>query len=369
VLLGRGAELSGAVPAAVEVGRRIGACFLTTVPAKGCLADARDPFDLGLAGTMAHPPARRLAGAADVVLVVGAALDTHNTFRGSFFGDARLIRVDIRPPAQMWHPAGDVIEITADAATAITQLAAQLPPGREPGRGPGWRNPETAELLASEPSRRAALAAVQPADGLNPWAVIAAIDAAVSDRAHIVTGVGHFWYFAAPYLSARPGRTFQFGYGFGLIGQGLPLAIGAAVGADRPTVAIEGDGSFWMNPQELQSAVRFGADLLVIVLNNAAYGSEFHKLGIAGLDPAAGTFDRPADVVAVARALGADARRVGTMAELHAGLAAFATSGGVRVLDVGVARSVMSEAYQRMHLPPPADENIGWSREKADDDA
>jgi acetolactate synthase-1/2/3 large subunit len=358
VVLGRGAELSGAVPAVVEVGRRIGACFLTTVPAKGCLADARDPFDLGLAGTMAHPPARRLAGLADVVLVVGAALDTHNTFRGSFFGDARLIRIDIRPPAQMWHPAGDVIEITADAATAITQLAAQLPPRREPG----LRNPETAELLAREPARRAALAAAQSADGLNPWAVIAAIDAAVSDRAHIVTGVGHFWYFAAPYLSARPGRTFQFGYGFGLIGQGLPLAIGAAVaaadaGANRPTVAIEGDGSFWMNPQELQSAVRFGANLLVIVLNNAAYGSEFHKLGIAGLDPAAGTFDRPADVVAVARALGADARRVATADELHAGLAAFAASGGVRVLDVGIARSVMSEAYQRMHLPPPADDN------------
>jgi thiamine pyrophosphate-dependent acetolactate synthase large subunit-like protein len=250
----------------------------------------------------------------------------------------------------MWHPAGEVIEITADAATAITRLAAELPAGRRPG----LRGPETAELLAGEPARRAALAAAHPADGLNPWAVIAAIDDAVPDRAHIVTGVGHFWYFVAPYLSARPGRTFHFGYGFGLIGQGLPLGIGGAVaaGADRPTVAIEGDGGFLMNPQELQSAVRFGADLLVIVLNNAAYGSEFHKLGIAGLDPAAGAFDRPADLVAVARALGADARRVDTLDELHAGLAAFAASGGVRVLDVGIARSVMSEAYQRMHLPP-----------------
>jgi thiamine pyrophosphate-dependent acetolactate synthase large subunit-like protein len=354
VLLGRGAELSGAVEAALEVGRRIGACFLTTVPAKGCLAAAQDPFDLGLAGTMAHPPARRLASTADVVLIVGAALDAHNTSRGSFFSDARLIRVDIRPPAQLWHPPGDVIEITADATAAITLLAAELPSGRRPG----LRGPDTTALLAGEPARRAALAATQPADGLNPWAVIAAIDAAVSDSAHIVTGVGHFWYFAAPYLSARPGRTFHFGYGFGLIGQGLPLAIGGAVaatGANRQTVAIEGDGSFLMNPQELQSAVRFGADLLVIVLNNAAYGSEFHKLGIAGLDPAAGAFDRPADLVAVARALGADARRVGTMDELHAGLAAFAASGGVRVLDIGIARSVMSEAYQRMHLAP-ADE-------------
>lgn len=346
VLLGRGAELSGAIQPAVEVGRGIGACFVTTVPAKGGLAAAADPFDLGLTGTMAHPPARRLAAAADVVLVLGAALDAHNTAGGSFFGDARLIRVDIRPPDQMWHPAGDVIEITADAATAITQLAALLPAGR----GPGLRTAQTAELLASEPARRLALAATKPADGLNPWAVIAAIDEAISGPAHIVTGVGHFWYFVAPYLSARPGRTFHFGYGFGLIGQGLPLAVGAAVGTDRPTVALEGDGSFWMNPQELQSAVRFGADLLVIVLNNEAYGSEVHKLGIAGLDPAAGTFDRPADAVATARALGAAACRVRTMDELHGGLAALAASGGVRLLDVGIARSAMSEAYQRMHL-------------------
>ena len=352
VLLGRGAELSGAVPAAVRLGRGIGACFLTTVPAKGCLPAPRDPFDFGLAGTMAHPPTRRLAATADVVLVVGAALDQHNTSGGTFFGGARVIRVDRRSPTEMWHPDGDVTEITADAATALARLAAKLPPSR----GSGLRTAETAALLAAEPSRRAGLAAAKPADGLNPWAVIAAIDDSISGRAHVVTGVGHFWYFAAPYLSARPGRTFQFGYGFGLIGQGLPLAIGAAVAA-RPghrTIAIEGDGSFLMNPQELQSAVRFGADLLVLVLNNAAYGSEFHKLAIAGLDPAAGAFDRPADIVAIARALGADARRVRTMDELYSGLAAFAASGGVRVLDIGIARSVMSEAYQRMHLPPPA---------------
>ena len=69
-----------------------------------------------------------------------------------------------------------------------------------------------------------------------------------------------------------------------------------------------------------------------------------------------GAFDRPADVVAVARALGADALRVRTLDELRSGLAAFATCGGVRVLDIDIARSVLSEAYQRMHLPPPANQ-------------
>ncbi len=255
VLLGRGAVAGCALPAAVELGRRIGAGFVSTVPAKGCIAGFQDPFDFGLAGTMAHPAARELAAAADVVLVVGAALDSHNTARGSFFREAELIRIDCRPAAQLWQPGRPVTEITSGSASAVAQLGRLLPPDGKPG----VRTAETQALLASEPARRAALAARQPADGLNPWAVIAAIDAAVPDNAHVVTGVGHFWYFATPYLSARPGRTFHFGYGFGLIGQSLPLATGAAVatladGQRRPTVAIEGDGSFLMNLQE--AAVR-----------------------------------------------------------------------------------------------------------------
>ncbi|HTZ92911.1 MAG TPA: thiamine pyrophosphate-dependent enzyme [Streptosporangiaceae bacterium] len=351
VLLGRGAVAGCAIPAAVELGRRIGAGFLSTVPAKGCIAGFQDPFDLGLAGTMAHPAARELAASADVVLVVGAALDSHNTARGSFFDAAELIRIDCRPPAQLWQPGWPVTEITSGSAAAVAELGRQLPASIRPG----LRTQATAALLASEPPRRAALAARETPDGLNPWAVIAAIDDAVPGDAHIITGVGHFWYFAAPYLSARPGRTFHFGYGFGLIGQGIPLAAGAAVaslagGRRRPAVAIEGDGSFLMNLQELQSAVRFGADLLVLVLNNEAYGSEFHKLGIAGLDPAGGCFPDPVGISQVATALGAAARQARTPAELQAGLTAFSRSGGVRVLDIAIARSVMSEAYQLMHL-------------------
>ena len=352
VLLGRGAVAGSAIPAAVELGHRIGAGFLSTVPAKGCIARFRDPFDLGLAGTMAHPAAREIAASADVVLVIGAALDLHNTARGSFFGSAELIRIDCRPPTELWQPGWPITEITSGSATAVTQLGRWLPANSRPG----LRTAATEELLAREPARHAALVAGQPADGLNPWAVMAAIDGAVGDNAHIVSGVGHFWYFAAPYLSARPDRSFHFGFGFGLIGQCVPLAAGAAVAAradgrpGRPTVAIEGDGSFLMNLQELQSAVRFGADLLVLVLNNEAYGSEFHKLGIAGLDPAGGSFPHPVDISAVATALGADARRVRTLAELRAGLDAFARAGGVRVLDIAIARSVMSEAYQLMHL-------------------
>jgi thiamine pyrophosphate-dependent acetolactate synthase large subunit-like protein len=105
-----------------------------------------------------------------------------------------------------------------------------------------------------------------------------------------------------------------------------------------------------MNVQELQAAVRNRVDLLVVVLDNQAYGSEYHKLALAGLDVASSEFDdRPFPVCAVAEAMGATARQADSPDQLGAALAELAPMRGVRVVDARIARSPMSEAYQRQH--------------------
>src|SRR5262249_51959875 len=142
--------------------------------------------------------------------------------------------------------------------------------------------------------------AVATDDGPNPWAVVMALDAALPDDAFVVVGIGHFWYFAVPHLSVGGQRRFAFGHGFAMIGQGLPLGVGVAAAVPyRPVVVVEGDGSVPMNLVELQTAVREGLDLVVVVLDNAAYGSEVHKLALSGLDPETAAFEQPIDLVAV----------------------------------------------------------------------
>jgi acetolactate synthase I/II/III large subunit len=60
----------------------------------------------------------------------------------------------------------------------------------------------------------------------------------------------------------------------GTMGYGLPAAVAAALRfQDRPVVCASGDGDFLMNGQELATAAQYGADLLVIVVDNGSYGT------------------------------------------------------------------------------------------------
>jgi acetolactate synthase-1/2/3 large subunit len=58
------------------------------------------------------------------------------------------------------------------------------------------------------------------------------------------------------------------------MGYGLPAAVAAAIRfKDRPVVCVAGDGDFLMNGQELATAAQYGADVIVIVVDNGAYGT------------------------------------------------------------------------------------------------
>ena len=125
----------------------------------------------------------------------------------------------------------------------------------------------------------------------------------------------------------------------GSIGGGLPLATGAAIAApDRPVLCLEGDGSAMYTVQSLWTQARESLDVTTVVLANGGYEILKHELGNvrAGDGAAAGRvaldmmeLDRPElDWVAMARSMGVEAVRAGTVAELEAALErAFATSG------------------------------------------
>jgi acetolactate synthase-1/2/3 large subunit len=344
IVIGRGVLQAGAVDAVRALGARAGAAFVTTVGAKGGLSD--EPYQLGLTGMMAGPLAREVLAEADLVLVAAANLDLYNTDGGRLAAHARVVRIDRRDADDLWNPLPEqVISLRGEVGEVIAALESRLTEERT-----GVRTEALLTRIAAERDRQRALTRTVYADGPNPWGVVAALDDELPDDAHCVVGIGHFWYFVAPYLSARRARSFQFGCGFALIGQALPLAIGAAAAvSDRLVVAFEGDGSLAMNLQELQAAVRFGHNLLIVVLNNQGYGSEYHKLLLAGLEPRDGAFDAPIDVVAVATAMGATALRADSIESLGSALRSLLAVDGVRVLDASMALSPMSEAYQRQY--------------------
>ena len=368
VVIGRGVLAAGCLDSVIALGRRLGAPIATTLGGRTALPGA--PFDLGVIGMMAHSVTRAVADRADVVLVLGASLDRYNSDGGAFARDAHLIHVDVRPPEQLWSPAVRTTWVTGDVADVVATLTSRL------RNTTGVWTPELVTALADERARQDALAFERSPDGANPWAMVAELDGGLPPDAHVVVGIGHFWYFVAPYLRPAVNRSFHYANAFGLIGQALPVAVGAsaAIGGHRTVVAIEGDGSLPMNVQELQTAVRHGVDLLLIVMNNQAYGSEFHKLALAGLSVAGSEFDKvPFDVVDVSTAMGATARRASAPGQLRAALRELVPLRGVRVIDSHISRSTMSEVYERQHgrTPhSPTDRHTGqYSRTVEGEDA
>src|SRR5437763_1699101 len=103
----------------------------------------------------------------------------------------------------------------------------------------------------------------------------------------------------------------------GAIGQGLPVAVGAAVACpDRPVIALEGEGSGMYTIQSLWTMAREQLDVTVVIFNNRSYAIlnvELERVGAQGGGPRAkqqlDLAGPDLDFVAIARGLGVDAVR------------------------------------------------------------
>lgn len=120
------------------------------------------------------------------------------------------------------------------------------------------------------------------------------------------------------------------------MGAGLPVAIGAKMAhPERKVVAICGDGGFMMNSQELETAVRLGLDLVVIVLCDQGYGMIKWKQAGDGFADFGLDFTNP-DFVKYAESYGAKGVRISATGELVEALQRAMHSKGVHLLAVPV---------------------------------
>ncbi len=121
----------------------------------------------------------------------------------------------------------------------------------------------------------------------------------------------------------------------GAMGYGVPAAVAAAMRyPQRTVVAVAGDGDFLMNGQELATAVQHGANLLVIVVDNSAYGTiRMHQeREFPGEERISATRLANPDFAAFAEAFGGWSARAGTTEEFKHALVEAQGRGGVRLI-------------------------------------
>ena len=161
------------------------------------------------------------------------------------------------------------------------------------------------------------------------------------DYKDIVTldnGVYKIW-FARNYKCHAP-NTLLLDNALATMGAGLPSAMAAKeLHPNRKVVSINGDGGFMMNSQELETAVRMNLDMVVIILNDSAYGMIKWKQEGEGFDNYGLDFNNP-DFVKYAESFGAIGHRPTTHNEFETILSTALNSKGVHVIDLPVDYSM-----------------------------
>lgn len=343
VLAGLGAAEAGAGEACRALAQKTGGLLSTTLPARGLFHD--DPYCLGISGSFTPEVGLEYLAQADLVIAVGCSLAYHAGGGGQLWPKAQMLQVDVDPVAVSQGQEVARHHLRADARLGVEALTAALP-----ARAKGWRSEAmAARMRDSKPDSHAF--EIEPGL-LDPREVVEALEKALPQDWEMVNSGGHSsWFFGQ--MPSRAWERFMTIREFGAIGNGISFAMGvAAARPDRTVVLFDGDGSLMMHVQELETIKRHGMNILVVVMNDGAYGSELHKLRAEGM-PEDGSVFGYCDFAGIARGFGLAGETFTRLDELPQRVAAFAKRGGAAVWDFHVSARVMSPTMRRAH-PQPA---------------
>jgi len=344
-IAGRGARGRAGRPSArAELERLADACgalLATSAVAKGLFKG--NPWDLDVSGGFASPLTAELITGADLIVGWGCSLNMWTMRHGKLIGTgATLIQVDDDPTALGAHRpvhlgvVGDVAETARAVADALGARSEEGDAGGEPkvvrdkgdGGSPGavgtsgaagYRSAALRERIAREVRwRDVPFADDSDGERIDPRALSIALDDLLPAERTVAVDSGNFMGYPSMYLSVPDEAGFCFTQAFQSIGLGLASAIGAAVARpDRLAVAALGDGGALMGVSELETVVRLGIPMVVVVYDDEAYGAEVHHFGPDG-DPLDTVRFPPADIGAIARGFGFEGVAVRGVGDLGA---------------------------------------------------
>ena len=204
---------------------------------------------------------------------------------------------------------------------------------------------------------RLAEGADEPRFPMTPQRIVADVRKVMPDNGIVAldNGMYKIW-FARNYRSPLS-NTLLLDNALATMGAGLPSAMMASIiHPDRRVLAVCGDGGFMMNSQELETAVRLGLNLVVLILEDNAYGMIRWKQAVDSFPDYGLTFGNP-DFVKYAEAYGAKGSRVESTEDFIPTLDAAFEGGGVHLVVAPIdysenVRVLVDELRNRVTDPP-----------------
>jgi acetolactate synthase-1/2/3 large subunit len=325
LMFGAGASRPQLAPALADFVRRVRIPFFNTQMGKGAVGGASE-FYLGTAALSERDYVHKAIDRADLIVTIG-----HDTIEKPPFlmarGRHRVIHIGFVPATveEVYFPEAEVI---GDIAVGLDLLAARLEGKLRlnqdwvalrkdildhiTDRAEEDRFPLTPQRIVHDVRQ------VMPPDG------IVALD----------NGMYKIW-FARNYRT-DVANTLLLDNALATMGAGLPSGMMAALlYPKRRVLVVAGDGGFMMNSQELETARRLNLNLVVLIIEDSAYGMIRWKQAVDGFADFGLTFGNP-DFVTYAAAYGAKGQRVTTASGLAPALEQAFAAGGLHLIAVPI---------------------------------
>lgn len=341
LMLGADAARSDCTDSLSKFVSRVRVPYFTTQMGKGSVSGSSDLY-LGTAALTNRDYIHDAIEKADVIVTIGHDTTEKPPFTMDDDGPT-VVHIGYRAAVveQVYFPQ---VETVGDLGPSLERLAVELV-GRVPNAG------------ALLPMREGILAKIEENsddERFIPQRIVTEVRKVmpVDGIVTLDNGMYKIW-FARNYRTTRA-NTLLLDNALATMGAGLPSAIGAKLThPDRRVMTVVGDGGFMMNSQEMETAVRLGLDLVVLILEDSSYGMIRWKQAVDGMPDYGLTFGNP-EFVAYAESYGATGHRLENPDEMHEVLESAFTAGGVHVVVAPVdysenERVLIDELSQRAH--------------------
>jgi acetolactate synthase-1/2/3 large subunit len=280
---------------------------------------------------------------ADLIITIG-----HDTVEKPPFimgrNGPRVIHVGYQPAhvEQVYFPQA---EIVGDLGPSLRLLADRIE----------GKIPHAQALLPLRDGILSRIAARATEDRLTPQRLVHDVRSVMPPDGILALDNGMYKIWFARNYRTWVANTLLLDNALATMGAGLPSAMMAALlYPQRRVMAICGDGGFMMNSQELETAVRLKLNLVVLIIEDHAFGMIRWKQAVDKFADFGMTFSNP-DFVRYAEAYGAQATRVSTAGELAPALETAFAGGGVHLVIVPIdysenKRVLVDELAQRLSV-------------------
>ncbi len=278
---------------------------MTTLSGRGSIAEDNE-LAFGLTGLYRTRPGRDVFNAADLLITVGARMEGFQSGDWKIYPPgARLIQIDLDPfeIGRNWIPD---VALLGDARLTLDALAGQL--SRKPGRREERRRSAQAAIQAKAAFAVAVDRECDRAESvpLQSKRIVHELNDVFGRDTILVNENGgqDLWTYFHPYYRVLDSGDVVTPGEQTCMGVGVTGAVGAKLARpDKKVVCVTGDGAFQMMPQELSTAVQYGAPVTWVVLDTSSLGWSKWRQRDSGRYIAT-DFESQPDLAALARAHG-----------------------------------------------------------------